>query len=414
MPRRISDYPDAFAGWNLISSFGSIISVVATWLFLHLVYLQLVEGKAATRYPWLTPQFYSDTLQTLLNRSYNSLEWALNSPPKPHAFVSLPLQSKVGFSSFNKHLILTNIVTAMFIFILFFWLRNCVFTQAYFIGTLSVLENYSWNFSVNRDFFLGILAVISRLSLKGFVEEFLELFSVPRLTIGGPITTLSMNMDNSGAEGSDPKKPYRIIPENKIDAEYADFLLIKHLKTEFKLFQEDMDKLAEGLNKRRMHYKDDKFTLDSSGMSNILVMMLQDQTTFLNVSIRRRVAWLNILKPNLPLASKEEFSKIAKEVSLLHEDFTNNISNIGKIKDEKQQVKEYFNLVNGYRNKVRKELVRLEGVTHEGLRNMPNLYKEKEFKQLINVDVPKVIKKVVDEDSYLKQKISEIINAKKK
>ena len=93
MPRRISDYPDAFAGWNLISSFGSIISVVATWLFLHIVYTQLVEGKATTRYPWLTPQFYSDTLQTLLNRSYNSLEWALTSPPKPHAFVSLPVQS---------------------------------------------------------------------------------------------------------------------------------------------------------------------------------------------------------------------------------------------------------------------------------------------------------------------------------
>jgi cytochrome c oxidase subunit 1 len=99
MPRRISDYPDAFAGWNLISSFGSIISVVATWLFLQIVYLQLVEGKATTRYPWLTPQFYSDSLQTLLNRSYNGLEWALTSPPKPHAFVSLPLQSSVKFSS---------------------------------------------------------------------------------------------------------------------------------------------------------------------------------------------------------------------------------------------------------------------------------------------------------------------------
>jgi len=93
MPRRISDYPDAFAGWNLISSFGSIISVIATWVFLYLVYIQLVSGKAATRYPWLTPQFYTDVLQTLLNRSYNSLEWALSSPPKPHAFVSLPLQS---------------------------------------------------------------------------------------------------------------------------------------------------------------------------------------------------------------------------------------------------------------------------------------------------------------------------------
>jgi len=93
MPRRISDYPDAFAGWNLISSWGSIISVVATYLFLHLVYVQLVEGKAASRYPWLVLQFYTDILQGLLNRSYNSLEWALSSPPKPHAFVSLPLQS---------------------------------------------------------------------------------------------------------------------------------------------------------------------------------------------------------------------------------------------------------------------------------------------------------------------------------
>lgn len=99
MPRRISDYPDAFAGWNLISSFGSIISVVATWLFLYILYIQLIEGMAISRYPWLTPQFYSDLLQTLLNRAYNSLEWCLNSPPKPHAFVSLPLQSKysLGF-----------------------------------------------------------------------------------------------------------------------------------------------------------------------------------------------------------------------------------------------------------------------------------------------------------------------------
>ena len=56
-----------------------------------IIYKQLTEGKAATRYPWLTPQFYSDTLQILLNRNYSSLEWALTSPPKPHAFVSLPI-----------------------------------------------------------------------------------------------------------------------------------------------------------------------------------------------------------------------------------------------------------------------------------------------------------------------------------
>jgi cytochrome c oxidase subunit 1 len=93
MPRRIGDYPDAFAGWNLVSSFGSIISVVATWYFLNILYHQLTQGTPVSRYPWLTPQFFSDLFQTLFNRNNNSLEWCLNSPPKPHAFVSLPIQS---------------------------------------------------------------------------------------------------------------------------------------------------------------------------------------------------------------------------------------------------------------------------------------------------------------------------------
>jgi len=95
MPRRISDYPDAFTGWNVVSSFGSIISVVAAALFLYIVYDQLVAGKASSRDPWVIPAPMSDSLQILLNRSYSSLEWALNSPPKPHAFVSLPLQSSL-------------------------------------------------------------------------------------------------------------------------------------------------------------------------------------------------------------------------------------------------------------------------------------------------------------------------------
>ena len=94
MPRRISDYPDAFAGWNLVSSLGSIVSVAATWLFLYILYAQLVVGKAISWYPWLTPEHHTDTLQAYLIRAFDSLEWSLDSPPKPHAFTSLPLQSE--------------------------------------------------------------------------------------------------------------------------------------------------------------------------------------------------------------------------------------------------------------------------------------------------------------------------------
>jgi cytochrome c oxidase subunit 1 len=104
MPRRISDYPDAFVGWNVVSSFGSIVSVTATWVFLYIVYKQLVEGTAVQRYPWTTPQFFSDLFQTLFSRNYSSLEWSLNSPPKPHAFVSLPLQSVLSLSLLTNNI----------------------------------------------------------------------------------------------------------------------------------------------------------------------------------------------------------------------------------------------------------------------------------------------------------------------
>ena len=93
MPRRISDYADAFAGWNMVSSIGSLISVIATIYFLNILYLQLTIGNKTSKYVWLTSEFYSDVLQTYLSRVFESLEWGLNSPPKPHAFLSLPSQS---------------------------------------------------------------------------------------------------------------------------------------------------------------------------------------------------------------------------------------------------------------------------------------------------------------------------------
>ena len=97
MPRRISDFADAFTGWNMVSSFGSFISVVSTVVFLVMVYTQ-IHGSAliltSNNLSVLTP-YFSDTLKHYLNRSFDSLEWCLDNPPKPHAFVSLPLQSSI-------------------------------------------------------------------------------------------------------------------------------------------------------------------------------------------------------------------------------------------------------------------------------------------------------------------------------
>ena len=95
MPRRISDYADGFTGWNFVSSLGSIISVIATWLFLYILYIQLVKGKQASRYPIYSGDIFKDYPRIIFNRAYISLEWNVQSPPKPHVFVSLPVQNVI-------------------------------------------------------------------------------------------------------------------------------------------------------------------------------------------------------------------------------------------------------------------------------------------------------------------------------
>jgi cytochrome c oxidase subunit 1 len=144
MPRRISDYPDAFAGWNLISSLGSIISVVALGTFLQVVYKQLTRGEPQGRDLWKPVEFNTDALRNFLGRSYESLEWNLTSPPKPHAFVSLPLQSgfimkgrKIIFSLVKKFFTRKNLLSVLSIFAIGMGIKSAI----YYFSEINVLEN---------------------------------------------------------------------------------------------------------------------------------------------------------------------------------------------------------------------------------------------------------------------------------
>jgi heme/copper-type cytochrome/quinol oxidase subunit 1 len=44
MPRRIPDYPDAFAGWNAVASFGSYISGLGLIFFFYVIYVSITSG----------------------------------------------------------------------------------------------------------------------------------------------------------------------------------------------------------------------------------------------------------------------------------------------------------------------------------------------------------------------------------
>jgi cytochrome c oxidase subunit I len=76
MPRRYADYPDAYWGWNFVSSIGSYISGVSLLVFLYVLYRAFADKREAGANPW--------------GAGATTLEWTLPSPPPFHTFEELP------------------------------------------------------------------------------------------------------------------------------------------------------------------------------------------------------------------------------------------------------------------------------------------------------------------------------------
>src|SRR5258708_6276494 len=70
MERRYADYPDAFAGWNFISSCGAYISSAGILVFLYAMADAFLRKRKAAGNPW--------------GVGATTLEWALPSPPPFH------------------------------------------------------------------------------------------------------------------------------------------------------------------------------------------------------------------------------------------------------------------------------------------------------------------------------------------
>ncbi len=77
MPRRYVDYPDAYHGWNLVSSFGSYISGIGVLIFFYGMVRAFIRKERAANNPW--------------GPGATTLEWTLPSPPPFHQFDTLPL-----------------------------------------------------------------------------------------------------------------------------------------------------------------------------------------------------------------------------------------------------------------------------------------------------------------------------------
>ena len=76
MPRRYVDYPDAFAFWNQVSSWGYVVMLVGMFFFVLVLLDAMIRRRKAEANPW--------------GEGATTLEWTLSSPPPFHQFSELP------------------------------------------------------------------------------------------------------------------------------------------------------------------------------------------------------------------------------------------------------------------------------------------------------------------------------------
>nr|YP_010620942.1 cytochrome c oxidase subunit I [Catara rugosicollis]WAX39286.1 cytochrome c oxidase subunit I [Catara rugosicollis] len=74
MPRRYSDYPDAYLAWNIVSSIGAMISFIGVLMFIFIMW----ESMSTNRHILFSTQ------------TMNSIEWLQNLPPAEHSYSELP------------------------------------------------------------------------------------------------------------------------------------------------------------------------------------------------------------------------------------------------------------------------------------------------------------------------------------
>nr|QHR79547.1 cytochrome c oxidase subunit I [Necrobia ruficollis] len=77
MPRRYSDYPDAYTQWNIISSIGSMISLISVLMLLFIIWESFVSHRKSI-FPMNMP---------------SSIERFQLTPPSEHSYSELPILS---------------------------------------------------------------------------------------------------------------------------------------------------------------------------------------------------------------------------------------------------------------------------------------------------------------------------------
>ena len=140
--------------------------------------------------------------------------------------------------------------------------------------------------------------------------------------------------------------------------------------------------------------------------------LLLTHTTMLNKYFDNRLAWIGMWSDSYSEELKDVFEKYKAIKDGNYDEFLTKIADLDE-KDRSVAITMYFNNFNGYRNITNKALNKAEGLSHEYLKDFTPLLKDPRIRQIVNKDYGEAKKIFLEQDGYLRKKVSEVINQPK-
>jgi hypothetical protein len=265
-----------------------------------------------------------------------------------------------------------------------------------------------------KDILLGVLAIFSRYSLLGFIEDLIETFSPEKLPIGGIYQMENKNLEKGSISPEQPKKgseqtdSKEISETPEISEKIQRDLFIADLTDFLQDFRGFNDKAIKALKKAS---ETDFFYEDKPEIQEAFISLLQAQSGYLTKSYSMRSIWITMFGHYLSEDVRLELKDLETNREKITENYLLKTDKLAERTNIKSSLKEFFTITNAYRNALNKELNKAEEMVHKNLRETV-VYKNPGVKKLVNIDYPNIKQSFNKEDNYLKNKIQERLHSK--
>lgn len=296
-----------------------------------------------------------------------------------------------------------------------FWFKYYILPESYFVGCFTVLEDISLSVHLPNWLSASIVTLLTRLGLKDLLEN-IEFPTKEVMPIGGndlesPVTASPcknyLTADNPNPGGSGPEVESEAEMKSKIARAIVD------IGAKTTTYVEVNDILVDKLSrlKNNVDNINPEYLKTPQGLE-IIKSILDIHLGSVIEYNHNRCVYIISVSPYLDEESQLILEGMQGKLMAIRLEFINKVEILQKTKQGEPLIREMFTVTNIFRKDSAKYLNIGENYFHAQFR-ASSIFKDLDLKRTINSNWAGAKKSFSDEDSYLRKKISEVINAKK-